>query len=259
MTEKISRPQFLAGQTALVTGGSRGIGRSICEVLWQYGASVAVNYAKNASAAEGLVAELQSAPVQPNQKAFAISFDVGNEEAVDTGIKAVLAQFPSIDILVNNAGVAIDGLLVRTKGEEWHRTIETNLSSCFYCAKAVAKGMMKARRGRIINISSVVGEMGNAGQVSYSASKAGIFGLTKTLAKELGSRGITVNAVAPGFIETDMTAEMTEDQKAALLGAVALGRLGKPEEVAELVAFLSGPGAAYITGQILGVNGGLYM
>lgn len=251
----------LLGQVALVTGGSRGIGKSITECLWSEGASVILTYAKSAAQAESFAAELHERrhPQAPEQKAFAIGFDVGSETAVEEGMKAVLSQFPVIDILVNNAGIAIDGLLVRTKGEDWARTINTNLSSCFYMSKAVAKGMMKNRRGRIVNISSVIGEMGNAGQAAYSASKSGLFGLTKSLAKELGSRGVTVNAVTPGFIATDMTAEMSEEQRNALLSQIALGRLGAVEDVAKLVTFLASPEAGYITGQIIGVNGGLYM
>lgn len=251
----------LRGQVALVTGGSRGIGRAISETLWRQGASVAVNYAKSAATAESIVAELNEhrSPLAPDQRAIAIGFDVASEEAVEAGVRAVLGQLQNIDILVNNAGIAIDGLLVRTKGEDWQRTIATNLSSCFYTARAVAKGMMKSRRGRIVNVSSVIGEMGNAGQVAYSASKSGIFGLTKSLARELGSRNVTVNAVTPGFIDTDMTSEMSDEQKNGLLSQVALGRLGKVEDVANLVSFLVSPGAEYITGQIIGVNGGLYM
>lgn len=251
----------LLGQVAVVTGGSRGIGRSICEALWAEGASVALNYARSAQQAEAFAAELQERriPGAADQKAIAVGFDVGSESSVEEGMKSILSHFPAVDILVNNAGIAIDGLLVRTKGEDWMKIINTNLSSCFFCSRAVAKGMMKNRRGRIINMSSVIGEMGNAGQMAYSASKSGIFGLTKSLAKELGSRGITVNAVTPGFIETDMTAEMSDEQRNALLSQIALGRLGKVEDVAKLVTFLASPEAGYITGQIIGVNGGLYM
>ena len=251
----------LSGQCALVTGGSRGIGRGICEVLWKKGASVAINYATKASHAESLLQSLnaQRSPKLPEQKAVVAGFDVSTEETVEAGMKSLGIQFPRVDILVNNAGIAIDGLLVRMRGEDWQKIVNTNLSSAFYCSRAVAKGMMKNRHGRIINISSVIGEMGNAGQVAYSASKSGLFGLTKSLARELGSRGITVNAITPGFIETDMTAEMSEEQKLGLLQQIALQRLGTAADVAEMVAFLASANGGYITGQIIGVNGGLYM
>ena len=245
----------LAGQVALVTGGSRGIGKAICERLAAAGAKVVVNYASNAAAADDVVGSLQAQGVE----AKAVAFDVGDPEAVEAAIKQLSGDFGGVDILVNNAGIADDGLLVRTSAEQWQRTIAINLSGCFYCAKAVAKSMMKARRGRIIMISSVIGQMGNAGQAAYGASKAGVFGLTKSLARELGSRNITVNAVTPGFIKTDMTASMSEEQMDSLKSEVVLGRLGEVEDVAQLVAFLASPAAGYITGQIIGVNGGLYM
>lgn len=245
----------LSGQVALVTGGSRGIGAAIVRELGKQGASVAINYARSADAAQALAAELSQLDCQ----ADTFGFDVSDEDAVSEGVKAVVEKFGRLDVLVNNAGIADDGLLVRTKGDQWRRTLEVNLSSCFYCSRAVAKPMMKARGGRIINISSVIGEMGNAGQVAYSASKSGIFGLTKSLARELGSRGITVNAITPGWISTDMTSEMSEEQTAGILAQVPLGRLGSPDDVAATVAFLAGPGSSYVTGQILGVNGGMYM
>lgn len=246
---------ILAGQVALVTGGSRGIGRAVCLELASLGANVAVNYASNAAKAEEVVAEIKAM----GSEAIACGFDVSDPEAVVEGVKDVLKVFDKIDILVNNAGIARDGLLVRTSIEDWQRTIDVNLSSCFYLSKAVAKSMMKSRYGRIVNVSSVVGEMGNAGQVSYAASKAGIFGLTKALAKELGGRNITVNAVTPGFIETDMTSGMSPEQSKAITQTVVLGRLGRAEEIASSVSFLASPAAGYITGQILGVNGGMYM
>lgn len=245
----------LAGQVALVTGGSRGIGRAISEQLAAQGARVAINYASNSSAADDVVGSLQASGVE----AKAYGFDVSDPEAVAAGVKQVVSDFGGIDVLVNNAGIADDGLLVRTSPEQWQRTISINLSGCFYCAKAVAKPMMKARRGRIITISSVIGEMGNAGQAAYGASKAGVFGLTKSLARELGSRNITVNAVTPGYIQTDMTSSMSDDQTEALKSQIVLGRLGETNDVAEMVVFLASPKASYITGQVIGVNGGLYM
>lgn len=245
----------LAGQVALVTGGSRGIGRAISERLAALGARIAVNYASNSSAADDVVGALQSSGAEGK----AYGFDVGDPDAVDASVKQIIADFGGIDILVNNAGVADDGLLVRTSPEQWQRTISINLSGSFFCAKAVAKSMMKARRGRIINISSVIGEMGNAGQAAYGASKAGVLGLTKSLARELGSRNITVNAVTPGYIQTDMTSGMSEEQNDALLQQIVLRRLGEAEDVARLVAFLASSEASYITGQVIGVNGGLYM
>lgn len=247
--------QDLAGQVALVTGGSRGIGRAICLALGARGAKVAVNFASNAAKAEEVVAEL----AKLGSESIACGFDVADPEAVDAGVKEIVAKFGKIDILVNNAGIAQDGLLVRTSVDDWQKTMNINLSSCFYCSKAVAKSMMKSRYGRIISVSSVIGEMGNAGQAAYAASKAGIFGLTKTMAKELGSRNITVNAVTPGYIATDMTSAMSEVQTQGILQAVSLGRLGTAEDVAHAVSFLASPEASYITGQILGVNGGMYM
>jgi len=186
-------------------------------------------------------------------------FDVGNEEQVENAIKEATSKLGGIDILVNNAGITGDGLFVRTKLEDWERVIRTNLTGSFLCIRAVMKNMMKARWGRIINMSSVVGEMGNPGQASYCASKSALFGLTKSLAKEVGSRGITVNCVAPGFIKTDMTAELNEDQTKAMLATIPLGALGEASDIAMLVAFLAGKGGSYITGQVFGVNGGMHM
>lgn len=245
----------LEGQVALVTGGSRGIGRAICEELADLGASIAINYAKNEAAAQ----EVAESVAKRGSSAMIVGFDVAHEAGVDAGVKAVLERFSRLDILVNNAGIAIDGLLVRTKTDDWMRTINTNLSGCFLTARAVAKPMMKGRYGRIINVSSVIGEIGNAGQAAYSASKSGLFGLTKSLARELGSRNITVNAVTPGYIVTDMTKAMTDEQTQQIMQQLPLGRLGEAADVAKLVAFLASPGAGYVTGQIIGVNGGLHM
>ncbi len=247
---------MLEGKVALVTGGSRGIGSEIAKVLAKSGATVVINYSSNKTKAEEVAQEIRNldAP-EPSCEGF----DVGNEEQVEASYKAILERHGRLDILVNNAGITGDNLLLRMKLEDWDRVIRTNLTGTFLCSKAAVKPMMKARYGRIINISSVIGEMGNAGQTSYAASKAGVFGFTKSLAKEVGSRGITVNAVTPGFIKTDMTSEMTEEQVKPLLESIPLGTLGEADDVAQLVGFLSSPAAKYITGQIIGVNGGLYM
>jgi 3-oxoacyl-[acyl-carrier protein] reductase len=255
MSTALPTGNLLSGQVALVTGGSRGIGAAISKALANQGAKVAVNYARNAEKADEVVQSLLAQDCQ----AQAYGFDVSSEEQVTEGIKKITQDLGAPTILVNNAGIADDGLLVRTKADAWQKTIEVNLSSCFYCSKAVAKGMMKARAGRIVNISSVIGETGNAGQAAYAASKAGIFGLTKSLAKELGSRGVTVNSVTPGYIDTEMTAYFSDEQRAAMIEQIPLGRLGGVEDIAQTVVFLCSPGASYITGQILGVNGGMYM
>ncbi len=245
----------LSEQVALVTGGSRGIGRAISLKLASLGASVAVNYASNATAAEEVVSSVE----QQGGKALALKFNVAEESEVQAAVKEIVAHFGRLDILVNNAGITSDGLLVRTSAADWSRTIDVNLSGSFFCAKAVAKPMMKARYGRIINISSVIGETGNPGQAAYSASKAGVFGLTKSLARELGSRNVTVNALTPGYISTDMTAELNDEQKSGIKSQIVLGRLGEPEDIADAVAFFTLPGSSYITGQVLGVNGGMHM
>ena len=245
----------LNGEVALVTGGGRGIGRAIALRLASLGATVLVNYSRSKDEAREVVASILS----QGGTADALQFDVGDPEDVEKGIKAGIEKFGKISILVNNAGIAVDGLLVRTKTADWDRTLQVNLSGAFFCARAVAKSMMKERTGRIINISSIIGEMGNAGQAAYSASKAGLLGLTKSLARELASRNVTVNAITPGYIVTDMTSSLTEDLREEMLRNIPLGRLGTAEDIAEIVAFLCSPGAAYITGEAIGVNGGMYM
>lgn len=247
--------QTLQGRIAVVTGGGRGIGRAVCEALAARGAHVVINYSRSKSAAE----EVQKVIEAQDGKAELCQFDVSDSAAVDSAMKGLLSAHGKIDILVNNAGIAVDSLLVRTKDEDWNNTIAVNLSGSFYCSRAVAKGMMKARYGRIINISSVIGEIGNAGQAAYSASKAGIIGLTKSLAKELASRGVTVNAVTPGYIVTDMTGQLDEATTELIKNQIPLSRLGEPGDIAESVAFLASEGAGYITGQVLGVNGGMRM
>lgn len=247
--------KFLTGKVALVTGGSRGIGRAICERLADAGAHVYVNFSANSAAADETVRLCQAVGGQ----ATAIGFDVAQSEAVDNAVQSIIAKSGKIDILINNAGIAKDSLLMRAKNEEWDRTIQVNLAGAFYCSRAVARPMMKARWGRIINISSVVGEMGNAGQACYAASKAGLIGMTKAMAKELGSRNITVNCVTPGYIDTDMTESMSGEQKTSLMSAIPVERIGAPQDIAAPVAFLCCDAASYITGQVLGVNGGLYM
>ncbi|SFJ61072.1 3-oxoacyl-[acyl-carrier-protein] reductase [Thermoflavimicrobium dichotomicum] len=244
---------MLAGKVAVVTGGSRGIGRAIAVTLAQAGADVAIFYAGNRQAAEETVGQIQAA----GRKALALQVDVSNSEQVDAAFKEVLAAFDRIDILVNNAGITRDNLLMRMKEEDWDQVINTNLKGVFLCTKAVTRPMMKQRKGRIINISSVVGVAGNPGQANYVAAKAGVIGLTKTTAKELASRGITVNAIAPGFIETDMTAVLPEDLKRQMLDQIPLGRFGSVEDVAEAVKFLASDAAGYITGQTIHVDGGM--
>ncbi len=255
MSVEVCKDRQLAGQTALVTGGSRGIGRAVCLKLASLGARVVINYIKNSEAAESVKNEIEAEGGQ----AETLCFDVSNADLVDQTLKDFFSSHERLEILVNNAGISVDGLLLRTKEEDWQRNILTNLSSCFYCCRAVSKTMMKARYGRIINVSSIIGQMGNAGQTAYAASKAGVFGFTKSLAREIGSRGITVNAVAPGYIKTDMTASITEEQTREMLSRIPLGRLGDPEDVAAVIGFLVLPEASYITGQILAVNGGMYM
>jgi len=245
----------LTGQVAIVTGGSRGLGEAISKKLGSIGVEVLVNYVARKDAADQVVANI----LENGGKAKAFQFDVASPEQVEAGFQEMLAYRGRIDILINNAGIASDSLLVRTKASDWQRTIDVNLSSCFYCARIAVKPMLKARGGRIVNITSVIGEMGNAGQAAYAASKAGMIGFTKSLARELGSRNITVNAIAPGYIETEMTASFDKEGREKLIEQIPLSRLGQPEDIAEVVAFLCSPGASYITGQVIGVNGGMYM
>ncbi|NJR40583.1 MAG: 3-oxoacyl-[acyl-carrier-protein] reductase [Leptolyngbyaceae cyanobacterium CSU_1_4] len=244
----------LKGQVAVVTGASRGIGRAVAIALAAEGAKVVVNYAKSSPAADAVVAEIEGM----GSEAIALQADVAQTEQVEALFRAVLDQWGRIDVLVNNAGIARDTLLIRMKLEDWQAVIDLNLTGVFLCTKAASKVMLKQRSGRIINVTSVVGEMGNAGQANYSASKAGVIGFTKTIAKEVASRGITVNAVAPGFITTDMTADLKVGEE--ILKTIPLGRYGEPEEVAGLIRFLAADAAAaYITGQVINVDGGMVM
>ncbi len=245
----------LRGQTALVTGGSRGIGRSIALALAEHGVKVAVNYAGSEAAAQETVARI----VELGSEGIALRGDVGNNEQAENLVKEVLNTWGRIDIVVNNAGITRDNLIMRMKEEEFDQVIETNLKGVFNCLKAATRPMMKQRYGRIINISSVVGVTGNPGQANYSAAKAGVIGLTKASARELSSRGITVNCIAPGFIDTDMTRELSEEVRSELEKGIPLARLGRPEEIAMAVVFLASEGAAYMTGQTLHVDGGMYM
>lgn len=245
----------LAGKTALVTGASRGIGREIALELARLGANVAVNYAGSVAKANEVVEEIK----QMDRDAFAIQCDVSNGDAVAKMIKETIDRFGSLDILVNNAGITKDNLLMRMKEDEWDAVLNINLKGVFLCTKAVTRQMMKQRSGRIINISSVVGASGNPGQANYVAAKAGVIGLTKTSAKELASRGITVNAVAPGFITTEMTDQLNEELKQEMLKNIPLGQFGDPKDIANAVAFLASDDSRYITGQTIHVNGGMLM
>ncbi len=238
---------------ALVTGGSRGIGRAICLELARQGAAVAVNYAGNEQAAQETVEACRALGVQ----AEAFQADVSDPAACESLIAQVKERFGRLDILVNNAGVTRDGLLMTAKPEDFDKVLDTNLKGAYFCMKAAAKVMMRQRYGRIVNLSSVVGLRGNPGQTGYAASKAGVLGLTKAAAKELASRNITVNAVAPGFIETDMTAVLSEKAKTAMLATIPMAAPGQPEDVARAAAFFARPESAYITGQVLCVDGGM--
>lgn len=245
----------LLGKTAVVTGGSRGIGRAICLELAKNGANVVVNYSGSEQKALDVVAEIEALGV----KAIAVQADVSDVEQVERLIKQTLEAFGSIDILVNNAGITRDNLLMRMKEAEWDDVIDTNLKGVFLCTKSVTRQMMKQRAGRIINISSIVGVSGNPGQANYVAAKAGVIGLTKTVAQELASRNVLVNAIAPGFITTEMTDALPEELKEAMLKQIPLARLGQPEDVAKTVVFFASDAAKYITGQVLHVDGGLVM
>jgi 3-oxoacyl-[acyl-carrier protein] reductase len=245
----------LDGQVALVTGASRGIGRAIAEGLARAGATVMINFVQNQVAAKEVLEQIQAEGGQ----AVLCRFDVGDGDAVTTAVQEILERQGKIDILVNNAGMSINTLLVRLKADEWTQVLNANLTGVFLCTKAVTRSMMRQRSGRIINLTSVVAQAGNAGQAAYSAAKAGVIGFTKTMAKELASRSITVNAVAPGFIETDMTRSLPEEAKTGYLSRIPAGRWGTVEEVADVVAFLANPRAGYITGQVINVNGGMYM
>ncbi len=244
----------LEGKVALVTGGARGIGKAICSELSACGAKLAIVDVLLETAEEA-AAEFR----QQGVDAHAFRTNVANAAEVDDMVKAVMEKFGRIDILVNNAGITRDNLLIRMKEEEWDAVLAVNLKGTFNCLKAVARPMMKARSGRIINIASVVGIMGNAGQANYSASKAGVIGLTKSAAKELASRGVTVNAVAPGYIQTEMTEKLSEEARQAFLTVIPLGRGGTADDVAKAVRFLASDDAAYMTGQTLNVDGGMIM
>lgn len=241
----------LNGKIALVTGASRGIGRAIAEALAAQGACV-IGTATSESGAEAISSYL-------GDKGKGLALNVTDPASIEATLDTIRAEFGEVDILVNNAGITRDNLLMRMKDDEWQDIMDTNLTSVFRLSKAVLRAMMKKRHGRIISIGSVVGTMGNAGQTNYAAAKAGLVGFTKSLAREVASRGITVNAVAPGFIETDMTRALNEDQRAGILTQVPAGRLGEAKEIASVVAFLASDGAAYITGETIHVNGGMYM
>ncbi|MEH7094643.1 3-oxoacyl-[acyl-carrier-protein] reductase [Neobacillus vireti] len=246
---------ILAGKFALVTGASRGIGREIALELARQGANVAVNYAGSEAKANEVVDEIKAL----GRDAFTVKCNVANSEEVTEMVKTTVDRFGRLDILVNNAGITRDNLLMRMKEEEWDDVINTNLKGVFLSTKAVTRQMMKQRVGRIINIASVVGVSGNPGQANYVAAKAGVIGLTKTTAKELASRNITVNAIAPGFITTDMTDQLSDEVKAEMLKQIPLARLGEPKDIAKITAFIASDDSAYITGQTFHVNGGMVM
>lgn len=245
---------MLQNQIALVTGASRGIGAAIALELGNQGATV-IGTATTSSGAEKITQTLKDA----NIKGMGLALDVNNAEQIEGALKQIAEQFGEVSILVNNAGITRDTLLMRMKDEDWDAVLSTNLTSVYRMSQAVLRPMMKARAGRIISISSVVGHMGNAGQTNYAAAKAGMTGFTKSLAQEVGSRGVTVNCVAPGFIETDMTAELSEEITSKMLARIPAGRLGSVKEIAATVAFLASPSAAYITGETIHVNGGMLM
>lgn len=246
--------QQLKDEIALVTGASRGIGRAIAEALGRAGATI-VGTATSDAGAAGITEALAAAGLRGR----GIRLDVSSDAGVEQAIGDITANEGAVTLLVNNAGITRDGLLLRMKIEDWQQVIDTDLTSLYRTSRACLRGMMKARRGRIVNIGSVVGLMGNPGQANYCAAKAGLVGFTRSLAREVGSRGITVNAVAPGFIETDMTAALSADQRSALVQQIPLERLGAAEDIAQAVLFLASPAAGYITGEVLNVNGGMYM
>jgi 3-oxoacyl-[acyl-carrier protein] reductase len=245
----------LSGKAALVTGASRGIGREIALELARQGANLAVNYSGSEAKANEVVDEIKAL----GREAFAVKCDVSNSAEVADMVKAAIDRFGRLDILVNNAGITKDNLLMRMKEEEWDDVISINLKGVFLCTKAVTRQMMKQRQGRIINIASIVGVSGNPGQANYVAAKAGVIGLTKTTAKELASRNITVNAIAPGFITTDMTDKLPEEVKTEMLKQIPLARFGEPKDIAKVTAFLASDDAAYMTGQTLHIDGGMVM
>jgi 3-oxoacyl-[acyl-carrier protein] reductase len=240
---------------ALVTGASRGIGRAIAIELARTGAFVIVNYSSSPEAAQETLNSIR----EVGGDGEILKFSVQESQAVENAFDGIKSRHGQLDILVNNAGISKDGLVLRMKDEEWLTTLAVNLNGSFFCARAAARLMLKSKWGRIINISSVVGEMGNAGQVPYVSSKSGVIGMTKALARELASRNVTVNAVTPGFIETDMTAALDDKLRAEHMKTIPLGRYGQGDEVAKLVSFLASDNAAYITGQVIGINGGMYM
>ncbi len=246
---------ILSGKIALVTGGSRGIGRAIVQMLSDNGATVAFTYRSRKEEADSLVAEIQS----KGRKAVAFQSDAANTAQSNEVVQGVIKEFGRLDILVNNAGITKDGLLMRMSEQDWDDVIATNLKSVFNFTKAAVRQMMSQQSGKIVNIASVVGVTGNAGQANYVASKAGVIGFTKSIAKEIASRNVQVNAIAPGFIETDMTEKLNEKQKESILGIIPMKRMAKPEEVASVVCFLASDGANYITGQTLCVDGGMVM
>ncbi|MBN8211420.1 MAG: 3-oxoacyl-ACP reductase FabG [Xanthomonadales bacterium] len=252
MTNDTTQYRPLKGEIALVTGASRGIGAAISDLLAAQGATV-IGTATSDSGAQAIGERL--APIGGHGR----KLDVVDGAAVEALIDSISKEFGPVSILVNNAGITRDNLLMRMKDEDWQSILDTNLTSVYRTSKAVMRGMMKARKGRIVNIASVIGVTGNAGQTNYAAAKAGIIAFSKSLAKEIGSRGITVNVVAPGFIDTDMTRAMPDSAKEGLIGQIALGRLGEASDIAQAVAFLAGPAAGYITGETLHVNGGMYM
>jgi 3-oxoacyl-[acyl-carrier protein] reductase len=245
----------LTGKIALVTGGSRGIGRAICQRIGSLGAHVFINYVANPAAAEESKLLIENA----GGRADIICFDVADGEQVQEAIKQIVTESGSLDILVNNAGITRDGLMARMKETDWDLVLDTNLKGAFLCAKAASRGMIKKKWGRIVNITSVIGYTGNAGQINYAAAKAGLVGLTKSMAREFASRNITVNGVAPGYIVTDMTSSLSEEIQEKIKAEIPLASLGTPEDVAGAVAYLLGEDGRYVTGQVLHVNGGMYM